>query len=102
MRADYQRSRDRLAAGLTAEGFKVLRAEGAYFLCIDLPASGIEMDDATFCLRAVKEAGVGAIPDSAFYAERPVTTVARLCFAKVDATLDAGIERLAKARRMFA
>ncbi len=102
MRAGYQRSRDRLAAGLTAEGFKVLPSEGAYFLCIDLPASGIEMDDATFCLRAVKEAGVGAIPVSAFYAERPVTTVARLCFAKVDDTLDAGIERLAKARRLFA
>ena len=102
MRADFQRSRDRLAAGLAAEGFKVLPSEGAYFLCVDLPASGIEMDDATFCLRAVKEAGVGAIPVSAFYEERPVTTVARLCFAKHDATLDAGIERLAKARRMFA
>jgi aspartate/methionine/tyrosine aminotransferase len=102
MRADFQRSRDRLAAGLAAEGFKVLPSEGAYFLCIDLPASGIDMDDATFCLRAVKEAGVGAIPVSAFYEERPITTVARLCFAKHDATLDAGIERLAKARRMFA
>lgn len=101
MRADFQRSRDRLAAGLAAEGFKVLPSEGAYFLCIDLPASGIEMDDATFCLRAVKEAGIGAIPVSAFYAERPVTTVARLCFAKVDATLDAGVERLAKARKLL-
>jgi aspartate/methionine/tyrosine aminotransferase len=101
MRADYQRSRDRLAAGLAAEGFKVLPSEGAYFLCVDLPASGIEMDDATFCLRAVKEAGVGAIPVSAFYAERPVRTVARLCFAKVDATLDAGVERLARARKLF-
>ena len=51
-----------------------------------------------FCLRAVKEAGVAAIPVSAFYESDPVTSIARLCFAKADATLDAGIERLAKAR----
>ena len=36
----------------------------------------------TFCERAVREAGVAAIPVSAFYAEEPVTNVIRLCFAK--------------------
>ena len=33
--------------------------------------------------------------------EDPVRSVVRLCFAKADATLDAGIERLARARKLF-
>jgi aspartate/methionine/tyrosine aminotransferase len=48
----------------------------------------------------VKAAGVAAIPVSAFYEERPVTSIARLCFAKRDETLDEGIARLAKAREL--
>jgi aspartate/methionine/tyrosine aminotransferase len=48
----------------------------------------------------VKEAGVAAIPVSALYEEEPVTTIMRLCFAKRDETLDAGIERLARAREL--
>jgi aspartate/methionine/tyrosine aminotransferase len=92
------RSRDRLTEGLRREGFAVLESQGTYFLNIDLPGSGVDEDDAAFCLRAVKEAGIAAIPVSAFYEVSPVTSIARLCFAKRDATLDAGIERLAKAR----
>jgi aspartate/methionine/tyrosine aminotransferase len=53
-------------------------------------------------MRAVKEAGVGTIPVSAFYDRDPVTSVVRLCFAKKDETLDRGIEALAKARKLFA
>ncbi len=91
-------ARDRLAEGLRREGFAPLGAEGTYFLCVDLTASGIAEDDRSFALRAVKEAGVAAIPVSAFYEEAPVTSILRLCFSKADATLDAGVERLAKAR----
>ena len=98
MPADLQRSRDRLAAGLTAEGFKALASQGTYFLNIDLPASGVEEADRAFALRAVREAGVAAIPVSALYEAAPVTTILRLCFSKRDETLDAGVERLAKAR----
>jgi len=101
MPADLQRSRDRLAAALRAEGFAVLDSEGTYFLNIDLPGSGIAVDDRSFCLRAVREAGVAGIPVSAFYEEDPVTTIVRLCFAKRDETLDAGAERLAKARALM-
>jgi aspartate/methionine/tyrosine aminotransferase len=92
------RSRDRLAEGLTREGFRVLPSQGTYFLNIDLPGSGIAEDDRTFCFRAVKEHGVASIPVSAFYEQQAVTTVARLCFSKRDETLDEGIQRLAKAR----
>lgn len=93
-----ERSRDRLVDGLRREGFSVLSCEGTYFINVDLKASGVREDDRAFCLRAVKEAGVAAIPVSAFYERDAVTTVMRLCFPKRDGTLDAGIERLAKAR----
>jgi aspartate/methionine/tyrosine aminotransferase len=98
MPADLARSRDRLAAGLRREGFAVLDSEGTYFLSIDLPGSGIAEGDRDFCLRAVREAGVAAIPVSAFYEVEPVTSLVRLCFSKRDETLDAGVARLATAR----
>jgi N-succinyldiaminopimelate aminotransferase len=98
MPRDLARSRDRLAEGLRREGFTVLPSEGTYFLNVDLAASGIEMADRDFCLLAVKQAGVAAIPVSALYEQEPVTHIVRLCLAKADATLDAGIERLARAR----
>jgi hypothetical protein len=40
------------------------------------------------------------IPLSPFFEADPVTTMVRLCFAKQDATVDAGIAALAKAREL--
>jgi aspartate/methionine/tyrosine aminotransferase len=101
MRADFARSRDRLASGLEAAGWKTLPSAGTYFLSVDLAASGIALDDVTFCDRLAREGDVVAIPVSAFYAETPVTSVVRFCFAKTDATIDAALERMAKARALF-
>jgi aspartate/methionine/tyrosine aminotransferase len=102
MRRDFAEARDGLVSGLREAGFVTLPAEGTYFVGVDLPGSGIEADDESFCERAVREAGVAAIPLSAFYAEDPVTSVVRLCFAKKPETLAAGVERMAKARGLFA
>ena len=96
MRAGFQRSRDRLVAGLTALGYDVLPSAATYFLSIDLAASGITMGDVAFCEWLVDEAGVAAIPVSAFYAQDAVTNVVRLCFAKADGTIDAALERMAR------
>ena len=101
MRERFAASRDALADALAGEGYKVLPAEGTYFLNVDLDASGIPVGDVEFCERAVREAGVAAIPVSAFYAEDPVTNVVRLCFAKQSATLEAGVAALARARALF-
>lgn len=101
MRADFARSRDRLASGLEAAGWKTLPSAGTYFLSVDLAASGIALDDVSFCDRLAREGDVVAIPVSAFYAEAPVTSVVRFCFAKTDATIDAALERMAKARALF-
>lgn len=94
MRADFQRSRDRFAAGLAGLGFSVLPSVGTYFLNVDIAPLG-ESDDVAFCQRLVTENGVAAIPVSAFYAQGAVKTVVRFCFAKHDATLDAALDRLA-------
>jgi len=92
--AGYARSRDRLAAGLIAAGYAVGESEGTYFLVVDLAASGLATDAAAFCERSVREAGVAAIPMSAFFPDAGAEHLIRLCFAKQDATLDAAIDRL--------
>jgi aspartate/methionine/tyrosine aminotransferase len=90
----YARSRDRLAAGLADAGYAVAPSEGTYFLSIDLAASGIALDGTTFCERSVREAGVAAIPMGAFFPDGGAEGLVRLCFAKVDDTLDLAVERL--------
>jgi aspartate/methionine/tyrosine aminotransferase len=94
MRADMARSRDRFAAGLKQLGFDPLESQGTYFMNVDLAALGINERDADFCKRLVTEHRVATIPVSAFYAEDPVTSVVRFCFAKRDETLDGALERL--------
>ncbi|HYD12279.1 MAG TPA: aminotransferase [Allosphingosinicella sp.] len=101
MRARFQEARDVLQAAVEGEGYKVLPAEGTYFLNVDLAASGIAADDMSFCTRAVEQCGVAAIPLSAFYAEAPVTNVVRLCFAKRPETIEQGVAGLATARILF-
>lgn len=94
MRKNFARSRDRFTDGLRGLGFDVIPSQGTYFLNIDITPLG-ESDDVAFCRRLVMEHGVAAIPVSAFYAQGAVKNVVRFCFAKKDATLDAGLERLA-------
>lgn len=96
MRQNFARSRDRFTAGLKTLGFDVIPSQGTYFVNVDIAPLG-EADDVAFCRRLVTEHGVAAIPVSAFYAEGAVRNVVRFCFAKKDSTLDAGLERLAKA-----
>ena len=100
MRAGFAQARDGFVRGLGEAGWTVLPAEGTYFVSIDLAASGIDLDDTSFCERAVREAGVAAIPVSSFYAEDPVTNVVRLCFAKRPGTLAEGVARMAAARKL--
>ncbi|MGP0094027.1 MAG: aminotransferase [Xanthobacteraceae bacterium] len=95
MRGGFQRSRDRLVAGLRGLGFPVLEAQGTYFVNVDLAPLGLNEDDESFCKRLVAEHRVAAIPVSAFYGSDPIRSVVRFCFAKRDETLDMALERLA-------
>lgn len=98
--AGWAVSRERLRSGLVAGGYTVLANAATWFLCIDLAASGIVLDDAEFAERAVREAGVAVIPVSAlFEGEEAPRHIVRLCFTKGDAALDEAAERLAAFRR---
>jgi aspartate/methionine/tyrosine aminotransferase len=101
MRDAFARARDRLTAGLTKAGFSVLPAASTYFLCVDLAGSGIAADDETFARTAVEQAGVALIPLSAFAEQDRPRHLIRLCFAKRDETIDAGITGIAKAKDLF-
>ena len=98
MRAGYQASRDRLVDGLRAGGYVVQRSAATWFVTVDLAASGIDLDDVSFCERIIGEAGVAAIPISAFYPDAAVSHLVRLCFAKSDAVIDEAVARLCRFR----
>jgi aspartate/methionine/tyrosine aminotransferase len=96
-----QGKRDRLAGGLVAAGFGVLDTAGTYFLVADyrpLDPDGHYADDGEFCSHLTRDAGVAAIPVSAFYGDDAPQGFIRFCFCKRDAVLDEAIERL---RRYF-
>jgi aspartate/methionine/tyrosine aminotransferase len=101
MRGSFEEARDSMTAALHEAGFATLSSKGTYFLSADLSGSGVSVDDVTFCERAVREAGVAAIPVSAFYDEDPVRSVIRLCFAKQPETIAAGVEKLQAAKALF-
>ena len=92
--AFYQAKRDRFHDQLLGTQLKPLDVPGGYFQLVDY-SSVSDLDDASFCRWLTVEKGVCAIPLSPFYAEPPRRQhLARLCFAKNEATLDAAIERL--------
>lgn len=94
--AGLQAKRDRFAAALAQAGLQPLPCAGTYFLNADISATRIGGGDVAFCERAVAEAGVAAIPVSAFYEEDAATNLVRFCFAKDDAVLDEAATRLAR------
>ena len=90
-----------MVSGLEAAGYCPLPSASTYFLCVDLAASGISASDEEFAKRAVEEAGVAVVPLSPFAERDPPPSMVRLCFAKKDETIDAGIAALARAREML-
>ncbi|MBS0486050.1 MAG: pyridoxal phosphate-dependent aminotransferase [Proteobacteria bacterium] len=93
--AFYQAKRDRFRQLLAPSKFKLMPVKGAYFQLVDYSALK-NTDDLNFCEWLVREAGVAAIPVSAFYETPPDARLVRLCFAKSDETLAAAAERLCK------
>ena len=99
---DYYRSlsgeleakRDRLANGLARLGFDMVACEGTYFVTADIRPLQLGDDDVTVCRRLTLEAGVTAVPVSAFYESDPPTHFVRFCFSKRDEVLDEALARL--------
>ncbi|HEX6832571.1 MAG TPA: pyridoxal phosphate-dependent aminotransferase [Rudaea sp.] len=93
--AFYQTKRDRFRALIEGSRFQLRPVDGAYFQLVDYSAISAS-DDLNFCEWLVREAGVAAIPVSAFYENPPDARLIRFCFAKNDETLEAAAERLRK------
>ena len=96
--ADMQAKRDLLMKGLKDVGFGVLDSQGTYFITCDFRPLGYDCDDVEFCQIMIKEAGVVAIPVSAFYqTEGAVNHFVRFCFCKREEMMTEAIERMKKA-----
>lgn len=93
---DMQAKRDRLSAGLARAGFDVLTSGGTYFVSADFRPLGFGGTDEEFCRMITLEAGVTAVPVSAFYRSGQVRHLARFCFSKQDAILDEASQKLAQ------
>jgi len=93
-REDLRGQRDYLSGLLTKGGFKLLPAEGTYFLNIDLRASGIDRSGLDFAYDLVRHHGLATIPLQAFCETGRDLPVLRLCFAKSRESLTKGMAAL--------
>ena len=94
--AFYEAKRDHFAAQLAGTKLRPLPVPGGYFQLVDYSAVS-DLPDAEFCRWLTIDKGVASIPLSPFYESPPPgQRLARLCFAKNEATLDAAIARLVR------
>jgi N-succinyldiaminopimelate aminotransferase len=91
---ELQQRRDILETGLHRLGFRTLPADGSYFITADFSALGDHGGDVAFCRTLTEQAGVAAIPVSAFYVDNPPTTYARFAFCKRPEVLHEAVTRL--------
>ena len=91
---DLQKRRDYLGEGLKDIGFDVLDCKGSYFITTDFRPLGFNGNDEEFCRHITTEAGVAAVPVSAFYQSADISHFARFCFCKEEASLGEAIGRL--------
>lgn len=92
--SDLQRKRDLLADGLRKVGFGVENPRGTFFVSADFSPLRFNGDDVAFCRHLTVEAGVTAIPISAFYENRGPGTFVRFAFCKRDELLAEALDRL--------
>ncbi|MCC9625451.1 aminotransferase [Thalassospira sp. MA62] len=97
--AEMEAKRNFLMKGLKEVGFDVLDSQGTYFISCDFRPLGYDCDDVEFCQIMIKEAGVVAIPVSAFYQNKDGAArhFVRFCFCKDEAKMTEAIERMKKA-----
>ena len=95
--SDLAAKRDLLSAGLASLGMGVLPAQGSYFVTADFSPLGFHGDDVAFCRHITEQAGVTAIPLSAFYDAAGGAALghfARFAFCKREAVLAEAVGRL--------
>lgn len=93
--AFYQQKRDVLVDALAASPLQLIPSRGSFFLLASFAHLSDE-SDSDFVQRLITQHGVATIPVSAFYRDGTDQRVIRLSFAKDEATLRAGAERLCR------
>ena len=96
LQAALQERRDFLVDGLRKIGFDVGDVGATYFTVAGASRFDGAGDDAELCRLLTLQAGVTAVPISAFYGDRDVKSHIRFCFAKRRETLEAALERLGR------
>ncbi len=92
--ASYRSKRDLLAGGLQDLGFDVFTPAGAYYILADHRRFGFA-DDVSFVHHMVEQAGVAAIPPSAFYSDpADGKDLVRFAFCKTEPVLVEALSRM--------
>lgn len=86
LRTDFARKRDILRRALTDSGFQVYDSRSAFYLWARIPQRFSDAGELNEFL--IKEAGVAAVPGSAFMEEPEQDVYMRWCFAREDAMLE--------------
>ncbi|MCQ9375243.1 methionine aminotransferase [Methyloversatilis sp. XJ19-13] len=89
----YQAKRDAFRAGLAGSRFELPGCAGTYFQLASYRAISDEPDQ-SFVRRLMREAGVAAIPVSAFHHDGHDARLIRFCFAKTEAVIAQAVKRL--------
>ena len=96
MRADYARKRELLVGTLREVGLTPIVPEGAYYVLADVSGMGCETAKEA-AMRLVDEAGVAAVPGTAFFSGTAGETgegLVRFCYAKEMGVLEEACQRL--------
>ena len=94
LKSALEERRDLLVEGLRGLDFEVAAAPATYFAIATTDGFDEARDDFAFCQRLTREAGVTAVPLSAFFSDGGVRNYIRFCFAKTRETLEQALGRL--------
>ena len=95
LRADFARKRKIMTDALSQSGFRVYPSRSSFYAWARIPS---RFDDATELNEfLIREAGIAAVPGSAFMDEVERDVYMRLCFAREDSMLENAAEKLVRA-----
>jgi len=95
LREDFARKRAMLNQALERCGFAVYPSRSSFYTWARIPDRFSDASELNEIL--IREAGVAAVPGSAFMDEPEQDVYMRWCFAREDAMLQAAVDRLIKA-----
>lgn len=74
-------------SSISSSRFSFTPSEGTYFQILDYSRIS-DLDDFSFSIHLIKNCGISCIPLSSFGASYKESRMIRVCFAKLDETID--------------